>query len=106
VTSLVIACLLFICRHHIKLMGATDISEQYMGIVTMLVESYALESVWPLASLALLITGSTGLLLFSNCNVAIEIITYLLVIYRVSTGRAWSKKAGQQISRSLEFNHG
>ncbi|KAF9441046.1 hypothetical protein P691DRAFT_685296 [Macrolepiota fuliginosa MF-IS2] len=106
VTLLVIGRLLLIHRHHIKLMGATNISKLYMSIVTMFIESYALESAWVLASLISYIMGGIASLdFFSNCNVAIEMIAYFLVIYRVSTGRAQSKDARQQVTRSLEFNY-
>ncbi|KAF9441342.1 hypothetical protein P691DRAFT_684202, partial [Macrolepiota fuliginosa MF-IS2] len=82
--------------------GATDISKQYMGIVTMLIESYALESAWNLTGLVMTIYHWVMILMM----MPIQMIAYLLVIYQVSTGRAWSKKTGQQITGSLEFNHG
>ncbi|KAF9445027.1 hypothetical protein P691DRAFT_785804 [Macrolepiota fuliginosa MF-IS2] len=74
--------------------GKSDTSKQYLGIATMLIESYALESVWSLAGLV------------SNCTVVIEIIAYLLVIYRVAIGRAWSKQTEQRVTRSIQFNVG
>ncbi|KAF9440653.1 hypothetical protein P691DRAFT_781788 [Macrolepiota fuliginosa MF-IS2] len=92
---------------YLGVIGATDTSKLYLGIVTMLIESYALESAWALAALiSYVVKGAASVGLFNNCSGAIEMIAYLLVVYRVSTGRAWSKNTGQQITRSLQFNHG
>ncbi|KAF9445988.1 hypothetical protein P691DRAFT_674523 [Macrolepiota fuliginosa MF-IS2] len=103
VTLLVIARLLFIRRHHVRLMGASDTSKQYMGIAAMLIESYTLESVWNIGGLvsSTMPKNQAVIAFFNNCN----IIACLLVIYRVSMGRAWNKQIGRQITRSLQFNH-
>ncbi|KAF9446276.1 hypothetical protein P691DRAFT_214834 [Macrolepiota fuliginosa MF-IS2] len=102
VTISVISRLLYIRRRHIKLMGATDISKQYVSIVAMLIESYVLESVWILMLLLSYFLDNIAMFtLLINCD-AIEVIAYLLVIYRVSTGGGWSKQTEGQIS-SLYF---
>ncbi|KAF9444769.1 hypothetical protein P691DRAFT_635524, partial [Macrolepiota fuliginosa MF-IS2] len=86
--------------------GASETSKQYMGIVAMLIESYALESAWTLTILILGFLGNTPAgTFFVDCDIAIEIIAYLLVIYRVSSGRGWNRQTGRQIS-SLQFQAG
>ncbi|KAF9444353.1 hypothetical protein P691DRAFT_645849, partial [Macrolepiota fuliginosa MF-IS2] len=103
VTVLVVARLLVVRRRHIRLMGASEISKQYMSIATMLIESYALESAWTLAVLVAHSVNSTAVYtFFADCDGAIEVIAYLLVIYRVSTGRGWNKQTERQLS-SLHF---
>ncbi|KAF9444355.1 hypothetical protein P691DRAFT_786841 [Macrolepiota fuliginosa MF-IS2] len=90
--------------------GASDASKEYMSIVTMLIESYALESAWTLAGLILYFLDSepsagAAFTFFADCDSAIEVIAYLLVVYRVFTGRAWNKQTEEQIS-SLRFQAG
>ncbi|KAF9444766.1 hypothetical protein P691DRAFT_635204, partial [Macrolepiota fuliginosa MF-IS2] len=99
VTALIIGRLLVVRKHHINIMGASETSKQYMGIVAMLIESYALESAWTLAALisGFLVSSTVGTF-FIDCDSFIEIIAYLLVIYRVSSGRGWNRQTGRQIS--------
>ncbi|KAF9447209.1 hypothetical protein P691DRAFT_671958 [Macrolepiota fuliginosa MF-IS2] len=104
VTALIAARLMLVRRRHIRIMGTTESSKQYMNIVTMLVESYALESAWDFVLLVLFLVESQMTALFFRCDSSIKIISYLLVVYRVSTGRAWGKKTERQIS-SLRWNH-
>ncbi|KAF9443737.1 hypothetical protein P691DRAFT_787564 [Macrolepiota fuliginosa MF-IS2] len=87
--------------------GVLETSKQYMGIVAMLTESYALESAWMLAALIaeFLDNGQAAGVFFADCNVAIEIVAYLLVIYRVSSGRGWNRQTERQIS-TLQFQAG
>ncbi|KAF9440936.1 hypothetical protein P691DRAFT_685775 [Macrolepiota fuliginosa MF-IS2] len=78
----------------------------YMSIATMLIESYTLESAWTLGLLiSYVLNNFAAVALFSECDAAIEIIAFLLLLYQVSTGRAWNKQTEQQITRSLHFNH-
>ncbi|KAF9446269.1 hypothetical protein P691DRAFT_648185, partial [Macrolepiota fuliginosa MF-IS2] len=79
IAVIILPILLFLCYT-----GASEASKQYMGIVAMLIESYALESIWTIAALIseLLGNGPAGTF-FASCDPAIEIIAYLLVIYRV-----------------------
>ncbi|KAF9443154.1 hypothetical protein P691DRAFT_764551 [Macrolepiota fuliginosa MF-IS2] len=102
VTVLVIARLL---AHHVNynFTGASEMSKQYMSIAAMLIESYALESAWTLAIIVSDFLGNVpAYTFFGDCDGAIEVIAYLLVIYRVSTGRGWNKRTEQQIS-TLHF---
>ncbi|KAF9443105.1 hypothetical protein P691DRAFT_844076 [Macrolepiota fuliginosa MF-IS2] len=104
VTALIIGRLLVVRRRHINIMGWSAL--QYMGIVAMLIESYALESAWTLAALILAFLDNRPAGIFIvDCDPAIEIISYLLVIYRVSSGRGWNRQTEQQIS-CLQFQAG
>ncbi|KAF9447034.1 hypothetical protein P691DRAFT_793844 [Macrolepiota fuliginosa MF-IS2] len=104
VTVLVVARLLRIRRVHINLMGTSDISKQYMSIVAMLVESYALESVWTLAALIALFQNTSAFTFFANCSNVVDVIAYLLVIYRVSTGRGWNRETERQMIRRSTYS--
>ncbi|KAF9440544.1 hypothetical protein P691DRAFT_687357 [Macrolepiota fuliginosa MF-IS2] len=106
VTTLIIGRILVVRRRHINTMGASETGKQYMGVVAMLIESYALESAWTLAILISDLLGNKPVaIFFVNCDIAIEIIAYLLVIYRVFLGRGWNRQTEQQIS-SLQFQVG
>ncbi|KAF9443878.1 hypothetical protein P691DRAFT_632109, partial [Macrolepiota fuliginosa MF-IS2] len=106
VTALIIGRLLLVHRRHINIMGTSETTKQYMGIVAMLIESYALESAWTFAILISGFLGNRAIAdFFVQCDAAIEIIAYLLVIYRVSSGRGWNRKTEQQMS-SLQFQAG
>ncbi|KAF9444754.1 hypothetical protein P691DRAFT_834537 [Macrolepiota fuliginosa MF-IS2] len=106
VTALIIGRLLVVRRRHISTMGASESSKQYMGIAAMLIESYALESAWTIALLiSEVLDNAPVAAFFANCDPVIEIIAYLLVIYRVFSGRGWNRQTEQQIS-SLQFQAG
>ncbi|KAF9447486.1 hypothetical protein P691DRAFT_821014 [Macrolepiota fuliginosa MF-IS2] len=98
---IIIPLLLFLC-----FIGTSNISNQYISIATMLIESYALETAWTLATLILYTLGN-GIVIkfFTDTSSPIEIIAYLLVVYQVSTKRGWDNQTGHHFSRSLHFNH-
>ncbi|KAJ3572666.1 hypothetical protein NP233_g2937 [Leucocoprinus birnbaumii] len=69
----------------------------------MLVELFALEFIWSAISIAT--TSFSGIVrtisvnrVISNLAPSIWIIAYLLVVYRVSTGRAWKKDTEEKLS--------
>ncbi|KAF9442833.1 hypothetical protein P691DRAFT_680740 [Macrolepiota fuliginosa MF-IS2] len=104
-TLLVILRLLSVRRRHIKLMaGGSDFGHQYAGISAMLAESCVLESTWTLASLVSFIVESPVNEIFSITENNIAIIAFLLVIYRVSAGRAWNSDTDRQLS-TMRWNH-
>ncbi|KAF9444352.1 hypothetical protein P691DRAFT_778320 [Macrolepiota fuliginosa MF-IS2] len=99
VTLLIILRLMLVRRRHIKLMGESDISRQYLGIIAMLVESYALETVWCFAGLvSYFVRNGPVSTFFLDCVVGIKVIAYLLVICRVAVGQAWNEQTERQIS--------
>ncbi|KAF9444419.1 hypothetical protein P691DRAFT_837224 [Macrolepiota fuliginosa MF-IS2] len=100
IAVIILPVLLFLC-----FIGASEISKQYISIAAMLIESYTLQSAWSLATLILYFLNNEFPVgnFFVDCHDSIAIISYLLVIYRVSTGRGWNKQAQRQISR-LRFH--
>ncbi|KAJ3553808.1 hypothetical protein NP233_g12562 [Leucocoprinus birnbaumii] len=111
VTSLISGQIALARRKHIEIMGTSDISNHYFSIISMLVESFALEFVWTITSICTALAGHGGSMVSSSMNVVfidllpyIQLIAYLLVVYRVSTGRAWKKDTKEKLT-SLQFNH-
>ncbi|KAF9447798.1 hypothetical protein P691DRAFT_760459 [Macrolepiota fuliginosa MF-IS2] len=106
VTALVVIRLLVVRRRHVELMGVSDISKQYMGIAAMLIESYALEFVWIVATLVAYFLKNWPVFTFlAYCSGLVEVVAFFLVIYRVSTGRGWNKQTLRQTS-SIHFQAG
>ncbi|KAJ3568912.1 hypothetical protein NP233_g5400 [Leucocoprinus birnbaumii] len=123
VTSLISARIALVRRTHIQTMadyhvmivyvnvvGKSDISNQYFSIISMLVESFALEFIWT----TMVITTdfspdnvrvSAVSQAFTNLLPSIQIIAYLLVVYRVSSRRAWEKDTEEKLT-SLQWNRG
>ncbi|KAF9447027.1 hypothetical protein P691DRAFT_823347 [Macrolepiota fuliginosa MF-IS2] len=98
VTLLVVIRLLDIRRRHIELMPGQP-PRQYINIAAMLIESYAIQSVWSIAGLISYFLGSGPAVAFlSDCSGVIEIIAYLLIIYRISTGRGWNRQTQLQLT--------
>ncbi|KAF7776616.1 hypothetical protein Agabi119p4_5009 [Agaricus bisporus var. burnettii] len=105
-TILISGYLIYQRRRHSKLIGESQISVGYISIVAMLVESYAAESVW--LFVAILINGPSDhpvVIFFGDTATYIEIIAYLLVLYRVAKGRAYESRKGQRNISSLNWNH-
>ncbi|KAJ3570809.1 hypothetical protein NP233_g4160 [Leucocoprinus birnbaumii] len=107
VTSLIGARIALVRRTHIQTMGKSESSNQYFSIIAMLVESFALEFIWTTISIATSFSDATGIpavnVAVTNLVPPIQIIAYLLVVYRVSTGRAWEKDTEEKLS-SLQWN--
>ncbi|KAF7762320.1 hypothetical protein Agabi119p4_8913 [Agaricus bisporus var. burnettii] len=85
-----------------KLIGEVNGSAGYMKIVAMLIESYALESIWILTQTIVLF--HPVLAFFAESRPYIQIIAYLLVQYRVASGKAYESQRGQSILSSLHWN--
>ncbi|KAJ3552548.1 hypothetical protein NP233_g12854 [Leucocoprinus birnbaumii] len=94
-------------------MGESTTAAQYTSIIAMLVESFTLESIWTIGAS---INGAfmigyqgfkvdflTGEEFFANTGPFIEIIAYLLILYRVSTGQAWQVDTEEKLT-SLQWN--
>ncbi|EKM75595.1 hypothetical protein AGABI1DRAFT_132132 [Agaricus bisporus var. burnettii JB137-S8] len=98
-TVMIVARLMLIRQKHIKLMGKTDITAQYLGIVAMLIESYTLSTAWNIAfSIGYLLKNPFAQNFFSRSNVQIAVLSYFLVWYRVYSGRAWDRQTQTQLS--------
>ncbi|XP_006457469.1 hypothetical protein AGABI2DRAFT_181669 [Agaricus bisporus var. bisporus H97] len=96
VIILPILCLLTIA-------GQVNGSPGYIKIIAMLVESYALESIWVLLAAIFFLHGAAIFFLESRTN--IQIIAYLLVQYRVASGKAYESQRGQSNISALRWNH-
>ncbi|KAF9442830.1 hypothetical protein P691DRAFT_680737 [Macrolepiota fuliginosa MF-IS2] len=106
-TLLVVLRLLLMRQRQIRLMvGVSEFGRQYTSISAMLVESCALGSVWALVDLVFFKFLAEGLVngIFFINESYIEIIAFLLVIYRVSAGRAWNSNTDRQLS-TIRWNH-
>lgn len=100
VTALMVLRLGLIRRRYIKLIGHSDsVTNQYTSIISMLIESYALEALW---SIAIIITYSirTPIIwtVFIGSAVNIKVIALFLIVYRVANGSAWQAHTEQQLS--------
>ncbi|XP_006457290.1 hypothetical protein AGABI2DRAFT_123166 [Agaricus bisporus var. bisporus H97] len=78
--------------HQRKLMGKPQLSTPYMKVVAMLIESYATEAIWTILLAILLALYHPMQQFFTDTQLYIEIIAYLLVLYRVANGRAYGSK--------------
>ncbi|XP_006464138.1 hypothetical protein AGABI2DRAFT_120914 [Agaricus bisporus var. bisporus H97] len=95
-----------------KLLGKSQVlSTPYLSVIAMLVESYAMDSIWAIIIGVLNSLNHPAIQFFGNTQPYIEIIAYLLVLYRVANGRAYgSQRAHEPQSErnnisSLHWNH-
>ncbi|XP_006456359.1 hypothetical protein AGABI2DRAFT_122264 [Agaricus bisporus var. bisporus H97] len=110
-TILIAGFLIFESRHQRELIGKPQLSTPYMTVVAMLIESYAIESTWVVVMVVSYNLALPMNTFFAETQTYIEIIAYLLVLYRVANGRAHeSQRARESRSRignisSLHWNH-
>ncbi|KAF7760991.1 hypothetical protein Agabi119p4_10400 [Agaricus bisporus var. burnettii] len=110
-TILIAGFLIFQNRRQRKLIGKSQLSTPYMNVVAMLIESYAVESTWTILHVILLDLRHPALQFFADTRLYIEIIAYLLVLYRVANGRAYElqRTHGSQSRQDnvslLQWNH-
>ncbi|THU90412.1 hypothetical protein K435DRAFT_912160 [Dendrothele bispora CBS 962.96] len=88
-TSL-IATRLLIARYHVRALMGVRYGNNYISIVSMLVESAALYSVWALAFLITFAQGSPVQNLLLPALGQVQGIAPLLILMRVLDGQAWS----------------
>ncbi|XP_006456364.1 hypothetical protein AGABI2DRAFT_122268 [Agaricus bisporus var. bisporus H97] len=101
-TILIVGFLAFKSRRHRKMIGVSQLPTPYMNIAAMLIESYAVESTWTILFVTFSNLGHPLLQFFSDTQTYVEIIAYLLVQYRVASGRAY----GSQRARESQSQHG
>ncbi|EKM81290.1 hypothetical protein AGABI1DRAFT_127302 [Agaricus bisporus var. burnettii JB137-S8] len=101
-TALISLYLIRVRWQHRKLIGGA-ITVAYLNIVAMLVESYAMESIWLfIVTLYVCFPFPVGIL-FGETKTYIEIIAYLLVLCRVANGKAYESQRGYDLS-SMHWN--
>ncbi|KAF7782111.1 hypothetical protein Agabi119p4_1487 [Agaricus bisporus var. burnettii] len=104
-TLMIITRLMLIRQKHIRLMGKTDISTQYLGIAAMLTESYALCTPWNIGYLiAYILRNPPAHNFFGRTGTQIGILSYFLTLYRVFSGRAWDRQTQTKLS-TLRWEH-
>ncbi|EKM79764.1 hypothetical protein AGABI1DRAFT_127448 [Agaricus bisporus var. burnettii JB137-S8] len=105
-TSSIITRLALVRREHIKLMGRSDIAGQYLGIATMLIESYALDTLWNIGTIiSYSLRYAPTVNLFITCTIQVDILANYLVVYRVLSGRAWDRQTQHRLS-TLKWDQG
>lgn len=96
-----------------------------MGIIAMLIESYALDAVWSLITMLMFLLGGGPMRsLFSDNDFVVKVIwvimhhslseelsniplfkslAYFFVVYRVSSGRSWTTQTERKLT-TLQWN--
>ncbi|PPR03305.1 hypothetical protein CVT24_012587 [Panaeolus cyanescens] len=90
ITLLMSARILLVRRQLISATGSQAFAAQYTSIVSMLVESSALYTVWGIIFLATYVTNNPVQNIFLASLSEIQTIAPLLIVYRVSQGKAWN----------------
>ncbi|KAF9030282.1 hypothetical protein BJ165DRAFT_1535735 [Panaeolus papilionaceus] len=86
-------------RHNIiKAVGRSDFGGQYLSIVAMIVESSALYTVCGIVFLALYLKNNQVENVFLGTLSQVQIIAPLLIIYRVSQGKAWEQETSTYLT--------
>ncbi|TFK68838.1 hypothetical protein BDN72DRAFT_768736 [Pluteus cervinus] len=103
-TSLMIGRILYHRRRFQKLFGPQSAGE-YTGIMAMLVESAALYAAFCIIFIPLYATNNPLLYIFLASLAQVQIIAPLLIILRVSRGKAWSGNTHANLTSMGAKNH-
>ncbi|PPR06714.1 hypothetical protein CVT24_013034 [Panaeolus cyanescens] len=98
ITGLMIARILMVRRAFIKATGRREYGTQYLSIAAMLIESSALYTIWGIIFLGLYIVNHPVQFVFLASLSEVQIIAPLLIIYRVSIGKAWQSDTTQTLT--------
>lgn len=119
ITSLMIARILLVRRAFIKATGRREYGTQYLSIAAMLIESSALYTIWGIIFLGLYIVNNPVQFIFlaslsevqvrhlfistrAIIDTSSQIIAPLLIIYRVSIGKAWQSDTTQTLTNGRQ----
>ncbi|KAF9051286.1 hypothetical protein BJ165DRAFT_1340990 [Panaeolus papilionaceus] len=97
ITTLMITRILLVRRNFIKATGRSDFSFQYLSVAAMIIESSALYTVWGIIFLALYLVNNPVQYIFLASLSEVQIIAPLLIIYRVSQGKAWKADTSRHL---------
>ncbi|PPR08200.1 hypothetical protein CVT24_001387 [Panaeolus cyanescens] len=100
ITALMVLRILLARHAFIKVTGSKGHGAQYLSIATMIIESSALYSVWGLIFLGLYIANNPIQDVFLATLSEVQIIAPMLIIYRVSTGKAWNSDTTNMLTKS------
>ncbi|KAF9029960.1 hypothetical protein BJ165DRAFT_1578145, partial [Panaeolus papilionaceus] len=91
ITLFMVLRILHLRRRIIKATGRTEFGDQYLSIAAIIVESSALYTVWGIIFLALYLRNNQVENVFLTTLSQVQIIAPLLIMYRVSQGKAWEQ---------------
>ncbi|KAJ7353528.1 hypothetical protein DFH08DRAFT_692544 [Mycena albidolilacea] len=103
-TGIMIARLLVARGRLQRLLGSSDNSEPYIGVAAMLVESCALYSTFSLIFIILFAVNNPIQYVFLSALANVQIIAPLLIIFRVSQGKAWTRNTEKYLHSTLEHS--
>ncbi|KAJ8093874.1 hypothetical protein PM082_009741 [Marasmius tenuissimus] len=89
---------LLVFRYRFRKYLGENHTSKYASIVAMLVESYALVAVWTILFLGLYIAKHPVQYIFLAPLIEIQIISPLLILFRVCQGTAWNSNTEANIS--------
>ncbi|KAF9030269.1 hypothetical protein BJ165DRAFT_1378397 [Panaeolus papilionaceus] len=98
ITLFMVMRILSVRRSIIKATGRSDFGGQYLSIAAMIVESSALYTVWGIVFLALYLRNNQVENVFLTTLSQVQIIAPLLIIYRVSQGKAWEQDTSTNLT--------
>ncbi|PPR02222.1 hypothetical protein CVT24_011470 [Panaeolus cyanescens] len=90
VALLLTARIVLVRRQLVSATGSKELISQYTGVIAIQVESSALYTIWGIIFLATYITKNPAQNIFFASLSEIQTIAPLLIIYRVSQGKAWN----------------
>ncbi|KAJ6490171.1 hypothetical protein DFH09DRAFT_1208884 [Mycena vulgaris] len=96
-TSLMIGRLLLARKRLQRLLGSNDASVPYTGVAAMVVESCALYSSFSLIFIVLYAVNTPIQYVFLSSLANVQIIAPLLIIFRVSQGKAWTRNTEKSL---------
>ncbi|TFK62943.1 hypothetical protein BDN72DRAFT_803760 [Pluteus cervinus] len=94
-------CRLLVFRRHVQGVLGSQFGKQYTSIAAMMVESAALYAVFCLVFVILYALDNTIQWIFLSALAQIQIIAPLLIIFRVSQGKAWTRNTRTTLMSSL-----
>ncbi|PPR06694.1 hypothetical protein CVT24_013027 [Panaeolus cyanescens] len=103
ITGLMVTRILLTRRAFIKATGHKGHGAEYVSIAAMIIESSALYTIWGIIFLGLYIADHPVQYVFLSSLSEVQIIAPLLIMYRVSMGKAWGPNTTQALS-SIQFN--
>ncbi|KAF9030391.1 hypothetical protein BJ165DRAFT_1519976, partial [Panaeolus papilionaceus] len=98
ITLFMVFRILSVRSNIIKAMGRSDFGGQYLNIAAMIIESSALYTVWGIVFLALYLRNNEVENVFLATLSQVQIIAPLLIIYRVSQGKAWEQDTSNNLT--------
>ncbi|KXN87325.1 hypothetical protein AN958_08950 [Leucoagaricus sp. SymC.cos] len=112
ITIPILLRVILVRRHHAKIIGHSALGDggSLISVVAMIVESFAIVSIWVTAEIVVtsliskeIRANSVIYLILAESEQFMRIIAYILLVYRVTTGRAWKRDTERQLT-TLQWN--